>query len=174
MGALRAAANRRRILAILALALGGALVLFFAGEPARERPRLPDDLSFQLIDGTRASLGSFRGRPLLVHFWATSCAVCVRKIPDLAGLQRALPQVPVIAVAMPYDRPDTVLALVRKQAIPYRVALDLDGSIVRAFGDVPGTPTTFLLNTSGRIDLRVVGPPDFAALERRLRELKDS
>jgi len=70
-----------------------------------------------------------------------------------------------VFVAMPYDRPDYVLAYVRAQGLPFPVALDVQGDIGRAFGGIRGTPTTLLVDRRGRIVERILGQPDFAHLD---------
>ena len=78
-----------------------------------------------------------------------------------------------VAVAMPHDRPDTVLELAEASALPFPVALDIDGRVLDAFEPVPGTPTSFLLAADGRVVARHVGPHDLPALRRLLDELLD-
>lgn len=69
-----------------------------------------------------------------------------------------------IFVAMPHDRPDRVLAFVQRNALPFKVALDVQGDAVRAFGDIPGTPATFIIDKRGDIVRRILGEPDFDRL----------
>ena len=73
---------------------------------------------------------------------------------------------------MPYDRPDWVVDYARREALPFTVALDFDGTINRAFGGIEATPTGFLIDKQGKILQRIVGEPDFARLRERIeREL---
>jgi protein-disulfide isomerase len=51
------------------------------------------------------------------------------------------------------------------------VALDLDGSAARGFGEVRATPTTFVIDAQGQVVARYQGRPDFDELERRLVKL---
>ena len=69
-----------------------------------------------------------------------------------------------VAVAMPYDPPDRVFAYAQQNKLPFRVTLDIFGKAVQAFGGVRGTPTTFLVDRSGKIVRRFEGEPDFAML----------
>ena len=133
-------------------------------------PRMAPQVSFTTLDGRRLPLSSLRGKPVLVTFWATSCPACVRDLPDLEAVHRELgPRgLILIAVAMPYDPPNRVLRLVRHRALAYTVALDVQGRVVRAFGDVPGTPTTYLIDGGGRVVERHVGPLDFPSLKARI------
>ncbi|HUU71263.1 MAG TPA: TlpA family protein disulfide reductase, partial [Burkholderiales bacterium] len=51
----------------------------------------------------------------------------------------------------------------------FDVVLDVDGSVLRAFGDVPGTPTSFLIDKRGHVVRKYLGEPDFAELEERIQ-----
>ena len=76
-----------------------------------------------------------------------------------------------IAVAMAYDPPNRVLELAVERRLPYPVALDLDGSLAAAFGDVKLTPTSFLVAPDGRIIRHRVGEMDLAGLRRQIEDL---
>jgi len=75
-----------------------------------------------------------------------------------------------IAVAMSYDPPNYVLDYSEKNSLPFDVALDVQGTIAQAFGDVTLTPTTFIIDKRGNIVKRVLGEPDFAKLDRLIEE----
>lgn len=139
----------------------------------QQAPMQAPDVTFTTIDGKRIPLRSLRGRVVLVNFWATTCALCLKEIPMLAGLHAAMRDqgLSIIGVAMPYDRPDRVLELVRRRDIPYPVALDIDGSVTAAFKDVRGTPTTFLVAPDGRLVSRRLGPLHEALLRRNVADL---
>ena len=77
-----------------------------------------------------------------------------------------------VAVAMSYDPPGTVVDFARKRGLPFKVALDPQGEIAKRFGGVHNTPVSFLIDRQGRIVHRYVGEPDWAefheAVERAL------
>ncbi len=75
-----------------------------------------------------------------------------------------------VAVAMSYDPANYVLNYAETRKLPFRVALDTQGDVARAFGDVQLTPTTFVIDKDGRIIKQYVGEPDFAALHQLLEE----
>ena len=94
-------------------------------------------------------------------------------MPELEALYRRFSRrgFELIAVAMPWDPPDAVVRLARARALPYPVALDVDGTIARAFGEVSVTPTHFLIGPDGDIALRRTGTLDFAGLGDRLQSM---
>ncbi len=67
-----------------------------------------------------------------------------------------------------------MLHYARTAALPFAVALDVQGEAARAFGGIAATPTTFLLDKRGQVVERILGEPDFgrlhATIERRLTE----
>ncbi len=91
-------------------------------------------------------------------------------MPLLAQLYRrwSAKGLEVIGVAAPYDRPDNVVTLARREAIPYPVALDLTGALAQAFGGIQGTPTSFLIGPAGHVRLRTLGPLDGPGTEREI------
>jgi peroxiredoxin len=135
-------------------------------QPAGPHP----DLRLALLDGRTLNFAQFRGRPVLVTFWATNCAPCVEELPDLISLYRDLgPRgLELVAVAMAYDPPLNVQTFVRERAVPYPVALDVDGAIARAFDDVSFVPSAFIVDPQGRIIYRQIGKLDIAETLRAL------
>lgn len=124
------------------------------GEPA-------PNVTFTTLDGERVELAELSG-PVLIAFWATTCPGCVAEIPHLKNLYQELgPQgLTVVGVAMSYDPPNQVAAMVADREINYPIALDADGSISQAFGDIRLTPTTVLIDPNGRIAWRRMGELD--------------
>lgn len=139
---------------------------------APDRSRAPG-ITFPLLDGRQLSLSSLSGRPVLVTFWATTCVECRKEMPELMALYRELSVrgFEMIAVAMPYDPPNRVLELSEQLQIPYPVALDIEGKAVQAFGDIPGTPSAFLISPEGRIVMRHTGALDLTALREQILTL---
>lgn len=128
------------------------------------------DVTLRGLSGQQMQLSDFRGQPVLLQFWATTCTTCVAEMPHLVELHRELaPEgLALIGVAMAYDPPKQVRRMVQEKNLPYRIALD-DGDIAGAFGDVRLTPTTVLIDPEGRVVWRRMGKLDFEQLEARLR-----
>lgn len=105
---------------------------------------------------------------MLVNFWATSCAICLKEMPDLVRLHERLAPagLETVAVAMAYDRPDFVLRYAKHARLPFRVALDPLGKIAAALGPVRGTPTMLVVDRGGALVRRIEGAFDVAELGR--------
>jgi len=162
--------NPRRAAVWLALA---AVVFAVAGLIWKAEHSAPA-VTFTTLAGKPITPRELHGKVVLVNFWATTCVLCARELPELIATYRtyAARGFEIVAVAMPYDRPDWVADYARRRELPFTVALDYDGTINRAFGGIEATPTVFLLDKRGRIVRRTVGQPDFAELRSRIeREL---
>jgi peroxiredoxin len=131
------------------------------------------EISLNIIDGRKIELQSLQGRPLLVTFWATTCATCVKEIPHLAELYNELgkDELEIIAIAMSYDPPNRVVELSERKNIPYPVALDIDGSAARAFGDIQVTPTSFLIDSHGNVLQQKSGEINIDELRKEVKAL---
>ena len=114
---------------------------------------------FQLFNGKQVSMSELAGSPVIVTFWATTCAACIREIPDVIKLHNNYSSqgLKIIGVAMPYDRPDHVIEFVSSRKLPYFISLDIKAEIVRTFGNIRITPNNFLINPDGRIYDHQVG-----------------
>ena len=153
--------------AVAVLAVAGWLLLRNPGfGPA-------PDTAFVLLDGSKKETADFRGKVVLVNFWATSCTSCVAEMPQLMATYEKYRErgYDTVAVAMSYDPPSYVVNFSQTRKLPFKVAIDNTGTVAQAWGDVRLTPTTYLVNKRGEIVKRYVGEPDFAELHRLIEEL---
>jgi len=150
------------VIAIIAVAAAGCLSLL--------RQEMAPEVTFTSLAGEKTGMHSMRGQVVIINFWATSCAVCVKEMPQMVQTYNKYKKqgLHFIAVAMSYDPPNHVLNYAQTRSLPFRVALDTRGDIAQAFGDVRLTPTTFVIDKNGAIVARYVGEPDFAELHRVL------
>jgi peroxiredoxin len=158
---------RKAILALLVLALVGV-----AGYSRFLQPRAAPDVVFTSITGERIAAADLRGRVVLVNFWATDCVVCVREMPKLVQTYNQFRSrgLELVAVAMRYDPPNYVLDYTARNALPFKVALDPMGELAKAFGNVTLTPTTIVIDKRGQMVERILGEPDFPALEKLIEQ----
>lgn len=159
---------------LLLVAIAGALLAVLLPSSA---PQPAPEVTFTLLDGRTLPLSSWRGRPVLVSFWATTCRTCVAEMPDLVALYQALKPrgFDLIAVAMPYDPPNRVQQFVRERQVPFPIALDVLGQVTGAFPDVQHTPTAFLIDPQGNIVYHHVGKLDTDRVRRMiLRQLEST
>ena len=148
------------------LVVGVLAYLWFSPSGLKQTP----DVAVTALDGRQVQFSQLRGKPLLVTFWATSCPGCVKEIPHLVELYRELAPkgFEIVALAMEFDPPAQVREMAARRQLPYIVAVDSDGSVARAFGDVRLTPTHFLIDPQGRIVQQKLGELDMSQLRTRI------
>lgn len=115
-----------------------------------------------------------QGKVTVVNFWATSCSTCMKEMPHMVKMYQELnPKgLEFVGVAMQYDNPAYVKNYVNDKALPFNVAWDGDGKLSTQFGNIIGTPTTFVIDAKGKIIKKYVGEPDwtdiYATIEKEL------
>ncbi len=135
-------------------------------------PKMAPEVTFTLLSGQPLKMSALRGKVTLVHFWATSCTTCIKEMPQLIRLYEQLQphNLEVIAVAMSYDPPMYVSNYTQTRQLPFKVAMDSDGRIARAFGNVQLTPTTFVIDQRGQIIKHYVGEPTWSSFQALLEQ----
>ncbi|SDP75253.1 Thiol-disulfide isomerase or thioredoxin [Ralstonia sp. 25mfcol4.1] len=146
-----------------------ALLGFFGYRAMSPASKVPD-ATFTLLSGQKVSTADLKGKVYLVNFWATSCATCVKEMPQMIDTYKQFKDkgLDFVAVAMNYDPPMYVANYAKTRELPFKVAMDSDGSAAKAFGDVQLTPTTFVVDKNGKILKRYVGEPEWDALHKLL------
>lgn len=155
---------------VLAAVLIGAIG--FGGYLSLNKRQSAPEITFVSIKGEKIAPESLRGKVVMVNFWATSCTTCVGEMPKMVDTYNKFKGqgLEFVAVAMSYDPPNYVLNYAETRQLPFKVALDTDGSAAKAYGNVAMTPTTFVIGKDGKILKRYLGEPDFAALHKLLEE----
>jgi thiol-disulfide isomerase/thioredoxin len=156
--------------ALLATLVGVGALAGCQPRPPIDRPAAFD---YTLLDGVARHSAGLQGQVVLVNFWGTRCAICMREMPRLVAIHRQFnPRgLQTLAVAVRDDPPALVASYAQSRALPFDVAIDNTGAIASAFGGVRGTPTSLLLARSRRIVWRHEGELDFDALHARLAAL---
>ncbi len=160
---------RRRLTA----ALLSSLTVVLLGLTGCGSTQTAPESTFVLLDGSRQTTTDFKGKVMLVNFWATSCVTCVAEMPEMIATHKKYAQqgFDTVAVAMSYDPPSYVVNYAETRNLPFKVAIDNTGAVAKAWGDVQLTPTTYLVNKQGQIVKQYVGQPDFAALHQLIEKL---
>ena len=102
------------------------------------------------------------GKVVVVNFWATTCATCKKEMPKMVEMfQQYHPKgVEYVAVAMQYDDPKIVQNYSTEKQLPFQNVWDSDGKIATTFGEIIGTPTTYIIDKQGKTK-KYVGEPDW-------------
>jgi len=117
-----------------------------------------------LLDGTPVSLAQLRGRPLLLHFWASWCPVCQVEQRSIQSISR---DYTVLAVSIDDMPPAKLVEWMEEQGVSYPVIADPSRALSERYG-VNGVPTSIVIDTHGQIRFTEVGYTTEAGLRLRL------
>ena len=130
--------------------------------------------SLELTDlaGRSHRLGDYRGKVVLLNFWATWCVPCRDEMPSIGQLQQKLAGRPLVVLAVNVDEPDSrVRSFLSQLPLDFPVLLDAEGRITRAWR-VSVLPSSFLIAHDGRIRYSAIGELDWAS-ERVVRLISE-
>ena len=150
---------------VLALVLGLCLLGCGKSDSLTSISTLPT-FELTLLDGSKFNQVELKGQVAIVNFWATTCSVCVKEMPEMVKTYQEFQAkgFNFVAIAMSYDPPMYVVDFTDKRKLPFKVAMDSDGAASKAFGGIEATPTTFLVNKQGKIIKKYVGEPNWVEL----------
>jgi thiol-disulfide isomerase/thioredoxin len=162
------------------LSFVAALVLFpFAGSALAQMPvirfvRDPDpapDFKLKELAGKELTLEAFRGKVILLNFWATWCGPCRAEIPELVALQnRYKDRLQIVGLVVDDDDEKEIRKVIESEGINYPVAL-ADTETRFAYGGIAALPTVFVINAEGRVMQKHVGLFNPALYEAEVRAL---
>ena len=149
-------------------AAGGAAA---SAPSSLDLPKLGPAPAWQLkdVNGAVVSSEQFKGKVVVIDFWATWCPPCREEIPGYIALAQKYGKDGLVVVGISLDQagPEVVKAFAAKTGMNYPVVMG-DESVVAAFGGVEGIPTTFLIDRAGQVRDRKVGLLATAEYEKRI------
>ncbi len=123
------------------------------------------------LDGQPFDLEDYKGKVVMVDFWATWCGPCVRGIPDLIALQNKYGDKGFQVIGFSLDRNEgKVEDFVKSEGINYPI-LVVPPSVAEAWGEIEGIPTAYLLDKEGVIRHDYLGPASPQELEAAIEAL---
>ena len=123
--------------------------------------------------GKPVKLSDYKGKVVILDFWATWCPPCRKEIPDFVSLQKEFgPKgLQVIGVALDQEGAGVVKPFIAENHINYPIGLDSKSEIPSLYGGVRGIPTTFIIDRQGKIVKKFVGAEERKTFEEEITKL---
>ena len=178
---------RRNALVFIVLVMAIMAMLAFGNYARRDRKHFPiklvgnvqgvpaPDFTLTSLDGRTVKLSDFRGKAVLLNFWATWCPPCKVEMPWFEDLQKQYGKdgLVVLGVAMDDSDPASIAKFASELGVNYEVLLGTD-QISDAYGDVQYLPTTFYIARDGTIVDKMTGLLDRKDIEEAVRRTLNS
>jgi cytochrome c biogenesis protein CcmG, thiol:disulfide interchange protein DsbE len=159
---------------VIAAVVIGILFLGLGNKPGEIESQLigrvaPSFALRQVGTGTSINLDQFRGKPVVLNFWATWCGPCWEEHPVLVANAKMLqPQVQFVGVVF-QDTEDKIQQFLNNRGTAYPTLIDEAGKTAIAYG-VGGVPETFFLDATGKIVAKFSGPLTTEVLQEKLQK----
>lgn len=142
--------------------------LMRGGNTAATHPLAPD-FSITDLSGQTLELSRYRGKVVVLNFWATWCSPCRSEIPHFVDLQNKYGRdgLQIIGISLD-DDPELVRAFYRQLRMNYPVAIG-DAKLAEQYGGILGLPVSFLIGRDGRIYAKHIGETDVSLIEREIK-----
>lgn len=145
--------------------LAAALLLWCAAASAQLPPWSGGPtpaLRLQDLEGKEHALGAYRGKVVLVNFWATWCEPCKDEMPSIERLRRSLEGRPFAVLAVNLAEPDSrVQRFLREVPLGFPVLMDRDTAAAKAW-KARVLPATYIIGPDGRIRYSYLGELDWS------------
>jgi len=167
----------RTLLGILLLILSSSVSSQQAGKgltPLSDKPLAPD-FTLSDLDGNPHRLSDYRGKVVIVNFWATWCPPCRAEMPSMQRAWEQLQKQGIVMLGINVgEDEDTIFQFTADYPVEFPLLLDQQSKVIDQW-PVLGLPTTFVVDPDGRIAYRAIGgrewdDPELLAQVRKLRQ----
>ncbi|MDQ1390933.1 MAG: cytochrome c biosis protein CcmG, thiol:disulfide interchange protein DsbE [Acidobacteriaceae bacterium] len=172
---------KRSPLVLVVVAFVVALMLYVGYHKARhtDGPRTTrltqsspaPDFSLESLDGKTTRLSDFRGKAVLLNFWATWCGPCKIEMPWFVDFQKQYGSqgLQIVGVAMDDASKEDIGKFAKDMGVNYPILIGKE-AVGDQYGGIPGLPETFLIARDGKIVDKIVGLRGKAEIEDAIKE----
>ena len=142
------------------------------GEVSSER-KVAQDFTLTTLQGEQVTLSDYKGKIILLNFWASWCEPCKDEMPDMQRFSEKNPDIAVLAVNLTSMDIgiDDVKQFVHYFGLTFPILLDEEDVVGQQY-KILTIPTSYIIDTEGRIFKEVIGPMDEKMMERLVSALK--
>lgn len=143
---------------------------------AASAPEKAADFELPDLQGVKHRLSGYRGKVVLINFWASWCRECISEMPSLNSLYEQLRSKDVVVLGVSTDaNTEDIKKSVAKTHVTYPILVDRDGGVYQEKFRVMGIPTTVIVDKKGFIAGNLLGVVDFssAAFLNRIKMLSE-
>jgi thiol-disulfide isomerase/thioredoxin len=134
-------------------------------------PEMAPPLQAQDLVGKPVSKETWVGKVVIVNFWATWCPPCRVEIPELIKLKKEYgDRLEIVGISEDDDPPESVLKFARQKGMTYPIVMATP-ELIESYGGVPALPTSFLIDTQGRVVQKHSGLYPIESYDREIRTL---
>lgn len=172
---------KRNPLALVVVAFVVALMLYVGLHMARRSGRLPTpritrstvapDFSLESLEGKTMRLSDFRGKAVLLNFWATWCGPCKIEMPWFVELQQKYGSqgLQVVGVAMDDASKEDIAKFAKDMGVNYPVLIGKE-AVGDSYGGIPALPETFFIGRDGKVVDKILGLRGKAEIEDAIKK----
>jgi thiol-disulfide isomerase/thioredoxin len=169
----------RNPLALIVVILVVAFGLYLGYHHARRQGAAPritksgpaPDFALTSLDGTTMRLSDFRGKAVLLNFWATWCGPCKIEMPWFVDLQKEYGSqgLQIVGVAMDDASKEDIAKFAKDMGVNYPILIGKE-SVGDAYGGVPALPESFFIGRDGKIVDKIIGLEGKADIEEAIKK----
>ena len=128
------------------------------GVAAAKELKTAPDFNLKDLEGGEVKLSDYRGKVVILDFWATWCPPCIKGIPDFVELQKEYGDkgLAILGISLDQNPKQVLPKFIKKYKVNYPILLT-DGKVDKAYGGVTGIPTTFVIDRKGETYKQYVG-----------------
>lgn len=130
------------------------------------------DFELTSLDGKKVKLSDYKGKAVLLNFWATWCAPCKIEIPWFVDLQKQYGSQGLVILGVAMDenpKPEKISAFAKEEGVNYTVLLGTD-AVADSYGGAEVLPTTFYIGRDGKIVARAFGLISHSEIEKNIQD----
>lgn len=136
-----------------------------------EKGNLAPDFELTTLDGRKVKLSDYRGKKVILNFWATWCPPCRAEIPDMDKFYSSYKDKDIVILGVNLTKAEqdqtSVKSFIKEYRVTYPIPLDKE-SLAAEMYQVSAIPTSYIIDPQGTIIQKIVGPMDFETMKSLL------